>query len=255
VLADYRPGGTTGAYDMLQAAFADTTGHAPTDFDGDRKSDVLWRHATLGQLWLWPMDGAARTAETYVRTVPDTDWEIRGLGDQNGDGTADILWRNKVNGQAYFWPMAGATPLDEIYVATVDPAYEIVGTGDFDGDGKSDIVWRHATQGDVWIWLMDGAAPLSQAYVDRVDPGYVVKGVGDLDANGKADIVWHHAAMGEVGVVGEQDDPAVADGDAGARHGLRSWCGGPPNGRSRSALASRSAGEVAVDDERAGMHR
>ena len=31
------------------------------DFTGDLKSDILWRHATRGDVWLWPMDGAART--------------------------------------------------------------------------------------------------------------------------------------------------------------------------------------------------
>ena len=173
----------------------------PFDFTGDGKSDVLWRHATRGDVWLWPMDGAARTAETYVRTVADTNWEIRGLGDQNGDGKADILWRHKTTGQIYFWPMDGSTPLAETYVATVDPAYDIVGTGDFNGDGKSDILWRHLTNGEVWIWLMDGATPLSRGRTsDTVDPAYVVKGVGDLDGDGKADIVWHHATAGEVWV-------------------------------------------------------
>ena len=173
---------------------------ATSDFTGDAKSDLLWRHASGGDVWLWPMDGAARTAETFVRTVAGTDWEIRGQGDQNGDGMADLLWRNKVTGQIYFWPMDGATPQDEIYVTTVDQAYDIVGTGDFDGDGKSDILWRHLTNGDLWVWLMDGAMPLSQTYVDTVDLAYVVKGVADLDADGKADIVFHHQTLGEVWV-------------------------------------------------------
>jgi hypothetical protein len=165
-----------------------------SDFTSDLKSDVLWHHATQGDVWLWPMTGATRLSETYVRTVADTNWEIRGLGDQTGDGKADILWRNKVTGQIYFWPMNGSTPLGETYVATVDTAYDIVGVGDFNGDGKSDILWRHTSLGDVWIWLMNGATPLSEVYVDRVDPGYVVKGVGDLDGNAKADIVWQGAA-------------------------------------------------------------
>jgi len=173
---------------------------ASSDFTGDFKSDILWRHATGGDVWMWPMDGAIRRSETYLRTVADTEWEIRGLGDQTGEGKADILWRNKTTGQLYFWPMDGSTPEDEIYVATVDPAYEIVGTGDFDGDGKSDILWRHTTLGDIWVWLMDGPTPLSQTYVDTVDLAYVVKGVADLDANGKADIVFHHQTLGEVWV-------------------------------------------------------
>jgi len=170
------------------------------DFTGDLKSDVLWRHATRGDVWLWPMNGAARTAETYVRTVADADWEIRGLGDQTGDGKADILWRNKTSGMIYFWPMNGSTVLAETYVGTVEPAYDIVGTGDYNGDGKSDILWRHLTNGQVWIWLMNGATPLSEVYVDTVDPGYVIKGSGDLNGDHKADIVWHHGTRGEVWV-------------------------------------------------------
>jgi hypothetical protein len=173
---------------------------AASDFGGDFKSDILWRHATLGEVWLWPMDGAAGTAQTYVRTVSDTDWGIRGLADFTGDGKADILWRHQTTGQIYLWPMNGSAPQAETFVATVDPAYDIVGTGDFDGDGKADILWRHTTLGEVWVWRMDGATPLSQVYLGTVDPGYVVKGVGDVDGDRKADIVWHHATAGEVWV-------------------------------------------------------
>jgi hypothetical protein len=170
----------------------------PGEFSGDLHSDVLWRHATQGDVWLWPMDGATRTAETYVRTVADTDWEIRSAADFTGDGKADILWRHKTSGQIYFWPMNGSAPQAETFVATVDPAYDIAGTGDFDGDGKADILWRHQTLGEVWVWRMDGATPLDQVYLGTVDPAYVVKGVADLDGDGKADIVWHHATAGEV---------------------------------------------------------
>ena len=181
---------------LLSPTRPDFTG----DFTGDLKSDVLWRHATRGEVWLWPMNGTWRTTEAPVGTVPDTRWQIRGLGTQHGDGKADILWRNEITGQVYLWPMDGAARLAETYIATVDPAYDIVGTGDYDGDGKSDILWRHQTNGEVWIWLMDGATPLRWRYVDTVDPGYVAKGAGDLNGDAKADIVWHHATRGEVWV-------------------------------------------------------
>ena len=199
-LVDYRPGGTTGAYDMLQATFANVVSWPAADFTGDLKSDILWRHATQGDVWLWPMDGAARTADSYVRTVADPTWEIRGVADFTGDGKADLLWRNTVTGELYLWPMDGAVPQAETYVGTVDPAYDIVGTGDFDGDGQADILWRHTTLGDVWVWLMNGATPISQAPLGRVDPAYHVEGVGDLTGDFKADIVWRQAVTGEVWV-------------------------------------------------------
>jgi len=170
------------------------------DFDGDGKADLLWRHATLGEVWQWPMDGATKRSETWVRTVADTGYEIRAVADFTGDGRADLLWRHATRGELWLWPMNGTLPLGEVYVGSVDTAYDIVGSGDFDGDGKADILWRHKTNGELWIWLMNGPAPVRQAYVDRVDTAYVVKGVGDLDANGKADIVWHHATLGETWV-------------------------------------------------------
>jgi alpha-tubulin suppressor-like RCC1 family protein len=167
---------------------------AYSDFTGNHKSDILWRHTTGGDVWLWPMDGAAKGSETYVRTVADSDWQIRGLGDQTDDGMADILWRNKTTGMIYFWPMNGSAPQAESFVGIVDTFYEIVGTGDFDGDGKSDLLWRNATVGDVWIWLMNGATRVSEVYVATADPSYTVKAVGDLNGDHKADLVWHGAA-------------------------------------------------------------
>jgi hypothetical protein len=171
-----------------------------SDLSGDLKSDLLWHHDTVGDVWVWSMDGGVRTTETWVSTVWDANFEIRGKGDQDGDGDPDLLWRNKVTGEIYYWRMNGTTPDAELYVATVDPAYDIVGTGDFDGDGRSDLLWRNLVNGEVWIWLMDGATRVAEVHVDTVDPGYVVQGVGDVDGDGRADLVWHHATQGEVWV-------------------------------------------------------
>jgi hypothetical protein len=195
--------GSAGAfvYFTTQPATPESSIHAvPFDFTGDGKSDVLWRHDTSGEVWLWPMNGAAKLSENSVRTVPDINWEIRGQGDQNGDGKADILWRNRLTGSIVYWPMNGATPLSETFISTVDPAYDIVGTGDYNGDGKSDILCRHATNGQVWMWLMNGATALSIVYVDTVDPIYRIDGSGDLDHDGKADIVWRNTNTGDVWV-------------------------------------------------------
>ena len=176
----------------------DVPSAAGSDFSGDQKSDILWHHSTRGEVWLWPMDGAQSTAETYVSTVGEAGWEIRGIGDQTGDGQADILWRNAATGMVYLWTMDGPVAEAETYVGTVETVYDIVGTGDYNGDGKSDILWRHVTNGELWVWLMDGPATLGEHYVDTVDPAYLVKGSGDLNGDGKADLVWQHATQGDV---------------------------------------------------------
>ncbi|HPK70419.1 MAG TPA: FG-GAP-like repeat-containing protein [Vicinamibacterales bacterium] len=168
------------------------------DFTGDRKSDIFWRHATLGDMWLWPMHGASKTSDEFAGTVPDPAWRIRSIGDQTGDGKADLLWRHETTGQLYFWPMHSPLAVRDIYVGAVDPSFDIAGYGDFSGDGKSDLLWRRAADGELWIWLMNVATPTSQAYLATVDPAYAVAGIGDLDADGKADIVWRGAAAGDV---------------------------------------------------------
>ena len=172
----------------------------PLDLTGDRKSDIFWRHTTLGELWLWPMNGAQSAAEAYVTTLAEAGWDIRGLGDQTGDGQADVLWRNAATGMIYLWTMNGSSVEAETYVATVETVYDIVGTGDYNGDGKSDILWRDATYGQVWLWLMDGPATQSVTYVDTVDVAYGVKGSGDLNGDGKDDLVWRHDVQGDVWV-------------------------------------------------------
>ncbi len=163
---------------------------AGIDYTGDLTSDILWRHTTGGDLWLWPMADGAKAGDAYVGTVSDPNWEIRGQGDLDGDGTADLLWRHKLDGTIYYWRMSAGAPAAQLYVSTVDVSYDIVGTGDFDGDGKADILWRNPSLGDLWLWRMNGAEVLSQTYIDTVDLGYTIKGLGDLNGDTKTDLVW-----------------------------------------------------------------
>jgi len=180
------------------AAYRDGWRRAASDFTPDLRSDILWRHASAGDIWLWPMNGPLKLADTYVRTVPDPNWQIRGLGDLTGDGRADLLWRHAVSGDLYLWSMGALAPGSEAYVGTVSTAYDIAASGDFDGDGKSDVLWRNATTGELWVWIMNGAVPARELYVDTVDRAYGVAGVGDLDGDRKADIVWRNPSTGEV---------------------------------------------------------
>ena len=46
------------------------------DYNGDGKADILWHHATRGEVWVWLMDGTTTISETYVATVPDTAYQI-----------------------------------------------------------------------------------------------------------------------------------------------------------------------------------
>jgi alpha-tubulin suppressor-like RCC1 family protein len=170
----------------------------PPDVTGDGRSDILWRHATRGEVWLWRMMGPAIGAQSYLGAVADAGWAVQAVSDMTGDGMADLLWRHATSGELRLWTMNGASVSSVQVVATVSPAYSIAAVGDLDGDGKSDIVWRQATTGELWVWLMNGAAVRSSTRVAIVDPLYAVVGAGDLDGDGKVDLLWRHRTAGDV---------------------------------------------------------
>src|SRR5437879_8919703 len=47
------------------------------DYDGDGKSDLLWRNSSTGQNYLYPMDGTTiKPSEGFLRTVPVGNWTV-----------------------------------------------------------------------------------------------------------------------------------------------------------------------------------
>jgi FG-GAP-like repeat len=66
------------------------------DFNGDCKSDMLWRNTTTGDLGIWLMNGTQTLSPPVdLGNVPNT-WLVVGTGDFNGDGMSDILWRKDI---------------------------------------------------------------------------------------------------------------------------------------------------------------
>jgi len=78
------------------------------DFDGNRKSDILWMHPTTGTIALWLMDGMNISSVGVSGAVP-SGWEIKGTGDFNNDGKSDVLWQHPASGTVALWLMDGMT--------------------------------------------------------------------------------------------------------------------------------------------------
>ena len=135
------------------------------DFNGDGRSDMLWRNAG-GALMDWTMDGPqiASAQEVTLQghaAMPDASWSVAAIGDFNGDGHSEILWRD-TNGTLMEWTLRGAqiTSSQQVTLqgkpAMPDASWQIAQIGDFNADGTSDILWRNSA-GALVEWTMNGA--------------------------------------------------------------------------------------------------
>ena len=95
------------------------------DFNGDGKSDILWRNGTTGANSIWLSANSA--TKQAVATVSDTTWQVAGSGDYTGDGRADILWRNGSTGADSLWPSANQA-LKQVLTTQPDLAWSVVGS-------------------------------------------------------------------------------------------------------------------------------
>ncbi|HEX6410061.1 MAG TPA: VCBS repeat-containing protein, partial [Sphingomicrobium sp.] len=129
---------------------------ATGDFNGDGRSDILWRDNTgamttsLGQA----NGGFASNAANFWTTIPNS-WQIVGSGDFNGDGRDDILWRNNLGATTNWLGQAngGFVGNDTNFYTTIPTSWQVEGIGDFNGDGRDDLLWRNGSTGQTTDWL------------------------------------------------------------------------------------------------------
>ena len=165
------------------------------DFNGDGKSDVLWRDPA-GNVSMWQMNGHAITSEALIGNVW-TGWTIAGSGDFNGDGKMDILWRDS-SGTTVLWLMNGGILSSYSVIGIQAPEWTVAGVADFNGDGKADILWRDR-DGDVTIWLMDGSNIIKNEFLGNVWHEWIIVDTGDFNGDGRGDILWRHLS-GDVAI-------------------------------------------------------
>jgi FG-GAP-like repeat/Right handed beta helix region len=149
------------------------------DFNGDGRSDILWRKIN-GQVGIWYMTAGTRTGESYPGGAdPTSMWTTQGVGDFDSDGRSDILWRHG-SGQLKIWLGGDATravyPSYYNKGGLVDLSWQVQGLADYNIDGRTDILWRH-TEGAVAIWFLAGGQFLGDAYPRTVDASWQIKGV------------------------------------------------------------------------------
>jgi hypothetical protein len=198
------------------------------DFNGDSKTDLLWRNYQTGENVVWYLDGnkflsgtttnPTQTDAANLLNIQDTKWQIEGTGDFNGDGKSDIVWRNYQTGDTVMWFLNGtqfinnnAAPqagTDFAFLQKVgDLNWHVEAVADFNQDGKSDLVWRNTQTGENVVWFMNGAkfaihpnAPVNGedfvSFGTAPDSNLEIKDAADYNGDGTADLLLYNKANG-----------------------------------------------------------
>jgi hypothetical protein len=167
---------------------------AAADFNGDRKTDLLWTSAA-NDLTL-----SIATTAGYVNQGLGinygTGWSVVGAADINGNGSADIILRNDALGSVVVWYMQG--PQRVAYAKhMIASGYRFVGAGDFNRDGRKDLVWTGPRR-DV-LFDISGSSGFAQAYLGlNYSVDYQLSTVMDIDGNGTSDLVLRSKRLGNV---------------------------------------------------------
>ena len=174
-----------------------TVADAANDFNGDGRSDVLWRNNSgVVTNWLGQANGSFLANHANSATGVPLDWTIAGTGDFNGDGRDDILWRNN-SGVVTNWlsQANGGFIGNHANAATGVPFdWKVAGTGDFNGDGRDDILWRN-DNGVIIDWLGQANGGFISNYANSatgVTLDWHVVGTGDFNGDGRDDVLWRN---------------------------------------------------------------
>jgi hypothetical protein len=173
------------------------------DFDLDRRTDILWRHASSGENVVWFMNGTDLVSGTFTTpaALADTRWQMVGTGDFDRDGWSDILWRHDESGENVVWFLNGTTLVSGTFLdpaSLPDTRWKMAGVADFDRDGHVDVLWRHQASGENVVWYMNGTALVSGTFLPALpDTAWRMSAVGDFSHDGRPDVVWRHDVSGE----------------------------------------------------------
>jgi peptidyl-Asp metalloendopeptidase len=175
----------------IVASFRASTFRVAHDFNGDGRSDILWRNGSSGANVIW--ESADSESTRAVSPVAGA-WIVAGTADFSGDGRTDVLWRNATTGANVIWRSANSATQQPVSSVS-STAWKVAATADFDGDGRADILWHNASTGANIIWKSANSATPQQAKT-IADLAWNVAGAGDFDGDGRADVLWRNGSTG-----------------------------------------------------------
>jgi FG-GAP-like repeat/Phosphate-induced protein 1 conserved region len=145
------------------------------DFDGDGKSDLLWRDASSRNVLIWYMNGST-VEQTFSTGI--TAQLVRGIGDIDGDGHADLvysptsatpgLYSTQLD-VAYF-KSRGTYGGDNAFGSLPNSQWRVEQISDANADGRAEIYVRNRQTGEFGMWWITSGTPHLNNYVSIDTP-------------------------------------------------------------------------------------
>ena len=240
---------------------------ASNDFNGDHRSDILWRDGT-NALRIW---NATTTGGFVAGSVPNLPAQTLPVftGDFNGDGRQDLFFLGNpgpgIGGTfvgPYLQTIQAGFQYEYFEGITLPSGWNVVATADFNGDGRTDLLTRNGS-GQIVDWLagpgeddfivdVPSATFVSNAAKMTVDVSlaWSVAGTGDFNGDGKDDILWRNDNGAIFDFLGTSTGGVVNNGDNSWMMIDNSWhvVGiGDFNGDRRDDILLRNDGGTIID--------
>ncbi len=163
---------------------------ATGDFNGDRRTDIIWRGAG-GDMQFWQGNGSGFDWRPFFQYP--VGWVSKGANDVDGDGRADLVWYHPGRGLLAYWVMNGNSIVRHGEQQT-GGGYDILKIADFNGDSRADIIWLGAA-GDMQMWQGNGTTFDWRAFY-QYPSGWELASADDVDGDAKDDLIWYQPTRG-----------------------------------------------------------
>jgi hypothetical protein len=197
------------------------------DFDGDGKSDLVWRLAGRSE-WLLTLSGSGETETVNFGAAAD----VPALGDYDGDGRTDLAVYRQAEARWLVRLSSTGTAFEQVWPELPADAQLAPVAADYDGDGRTDLaLWESATATWHLARSRDGKR-LSLAFGTAGD----IAVPADYDGDGRADLAvfergsarWRIHQTSDGATVEQQfgaakDEPLAADFDGDGRADRAVW--------------------------------
>jgi Subtilase family/FG-GAP-like repeat len=157
------------------------------DFNGDSRSDFLYRRDGDGSLLIYLMDGFQVLGAQVIGQL-GLDWRLAGVRDFNGDGRADILF-HRTDGTLQLHLMNGFQVSAAQVIGQLGTDWQFQGLADFNGDGRADMLFQR-TDGTLLMYLMNGFQVLAAQVIGQLGSDWTFVGANDFNGDGRADMLF-----------------------------------------------------------------